>query len=97
MLGHARVAGAQVLKQADVLMLHHLLPEEIAPGSLEPNLAYYEPRTAHGSSLSPAIHAALFARAGRFGAALEALRLACRIDGDDLSGSSAGGVPRPPV
>ena len=92
LLGHARVAGAQVLKQADVLMLHHLLPEEIAPGSLEPNLAYYEPRTAHGSSLSPAIHAALFARAGRFGAALEALRLACRIDVDDLTGSSAGGV-----
>ena len=30
-----------------------------------PNLDYYEPRTAHGSSLSPATHAALLARAGR--------------------------------
>ena len=46
-------------------MLHHLVPDEVAPGSLEPNLAFYEPRTAHGSSLSPAIHAALFARANR--------------------------------
>ena len=53
--GHERVAGAQVLKQADVMLLHHLVPEEVAPGSLEPNLAFYEPRTAHGSSLSPAI------------------------------------------
>jgi trehalose/maltose hydrolase-like predicted phosphorylase len=91
-LGHERTLGAQVLKQADVLMLHHLVPEEVAQGSLEPNLAYYEPRTAHGSSLSPAIHAALFARAGRLGHAVEALRLACRIDVDDLTGTTAGGV-----
>ena len=47
-------------------MLHHLVPDEVAPGSLEPNLDFYEPRTAHGSSLSPAIHAALLARAGRY-------------------------------
>jgi len=92
LLGHERTLGAQVLKQADVLMLHHLVPEEVAQGSLEPNLAYYEPRTAHGSSLSPAIHAALFARAGRLGPAVEALRLACRIDVDDLTGTTAGGV-----
>jgi trehalose/maltose hydrolase-like predicted phosphorylase len=92
MLGHERTLGAQVLKQADVLMLHHLVPEEVAQGSLEPNLAHYEPRTAHGSSLSPAIHAALFARAGRLGPAVEAFRLACRIDVDDLTGTTAGGV-----
>jgi trehalose/maltose hydrolase-like predicted phosphorylase len=92
LLGHERIAGAQVLKQADVLMLHHLVPGEVAPGSLEPNLAYYEPRTAHGSSLSPAIHAGLLARAGRLGPAVEALRLACRIDVDDLTGTTAGGA-----
>jgi trehalose/maltose hydrolase-like predicted phosphorylase len=73
-------------------MLHHLVPDEVAPGSLEPNLAYYEPRTAHGSSLSPAVHSALFARAGRLGQAVESLRLACRIDVDDLTGTTAGGV-----
>jgi trehalose/maltose hydrolase-like predicted phosphorylase len=73
-------------------MLHHLVPEEVEPGSFEPNLAFYEPRTAHGSSLSPAIHAALFARARRFGPALEALRLAAHIDVDDLTGTTAGGL-----
>ena len=92
LLGRERVQGAQVLKQADVLMLHHLVPDEVTPGSLEPNLEYYEPRTAHGSSLSPAIHAALFARAGRLGPAVDALRLACRIDFDDLTGTTAGGL-----
>jgi trehalose/maltose hydrolase-like predicted phosphorylase len=92
LLGAERTAGAQVLKQADVLMLHHLVPEEVAPGSMLPNLDFYEPRTAHGSSLSPAIHAGLLARAGRYRAALEALQIAARLDLDDLTGSAAGGV-----
>jgi trehalose/maltose hydrolase-like predicted phosphorylase len=92
LLGAARTAGAQVLKQADVLMLHHLLPDEVAAGSLVPNLDFYEPRTAHGSSLSPAIHASLFARAGRYRPALDALHIAARLDLDDLTGSSAGGL-----
>ncbi|HET8651777.1 MAG TPA: glycosyl hydrolase family 65 protein [Gaiellaceae bacterium] len=92
LLGRQRVRGAQVLKQADVLMLHHLLPEEVEGGSLLPNLEYYEPRTAHGSSLSPAVHAALFARARRFDEAVEALSLAARLDLDDLTGSTAGGL-----
>ena len=92
LLGAERTAGAQVLKQADVLMLHHLLPDEVAPGSLVPNLDFYEPRTAHGSSLSPAVNASLLARAGRYRAALEALRIAARLDLEDLTGSTAGGL-----
>lgn len=92
LLGAERVRGSQVIKQADVLMLHHLVPEAVAAGSLEPNLLYYEPRTAHGSSLSPAVHASLLARGRRFPAALEALAVASRIDLDDLTGSTAGGL-----
>jgi trehalose/maltose hydrolase-like predicted phosphorylase len=92
LLGRDRTSAAQVVKQADVLMLHHLVPDEVEPGSLLPNLDFYEPRTAHGSSLSPAIHASLHARAGQFGDALAALRLAARIDLDDLTGTTASGV-----
>ena len=92
LLGKDTVSGAQVVKQADVLMLHHLVPEETAPESLTPNLDYYEPRTAHGSSLSPGVHAALNARAGRMENALADLRLAARIDLDDLTGTTAAGV-----
>jgi trehalose/maltose hydrolase-like predicted phosphorylase len=92
LLGAERTAGAQVLKQADVLMLHHMLPDEVAPGSLVPNLDFYEPRTAHGSSLSPPINASLLARAGRYRPALEALGSTARMDLDDLTGSTAGGL-----
>jgi trehalose/maltose hydrolase-like predicted phosphorylase len=92
LLGIARAARAQVVKQADVLMLHHLVPDAVAPGSLLPNLDYYEPRTSHGSSLSPAVHAALLARAQRYGEALTWLDIAARMDLDDLTGSTAGGL-----
>jgi trehalose/maltose hydrolase-like predicted phosphorylase len=92
LLGRDRVRGAQVIKQADVLMLHHLVPDQVVPGSLEPNLDFYEPRTAHGSSLSPGVHAALFARAGRLDMAMAALDIASRLDLDDLTGTTAGGL-----
>jgi trehalose/maltose hydrolase-like predicted phosphorylase len=91
-LGRERVTGSQVIKQADVLMLHHLVPDEVVPGSLAANLAFYEPRTAHGSSLSAAIHASLLARAGQPDRALELFRLASRLDLDDLTGTTAGGL-----
>jgi trehalose/maltose hydrolase-like predicted phosphorylase len=92
LLGAERIARAQVIKQADVLLLHHLVPDEVVPGSLEPNLRFYESRTAHGSSLSPAIHAAVQARARDFDDALETLHLAARMDLDDLSGSTGAGL-----
>lgn len=92
LLGAARVRQAQVVKQADVLMLHLLVPEEMAPNSLSSNLALYGPRTAHGSSLSPAVHAALLARSGQLEQGLALLRLACRLDLDDLTGTTAQGL-----
>ena len=92
LLGRERVHRSQIVKQADVLMLHHLLPDEVEPGSLAPNLEFYEPRTAHGSSLSLGVHAALFARAGRIEEALAALRVTAGIDTNDLTRTGAGGV-----
>jgi trehalose/maltose hydrolase-like predicted phosphorylase len=92
LLGAERVAGSQLIKQADVLMLHHLVPDEVMAGSLDPCLAFYEPRTAHGSSLSPAISACLLARSGQPEKALEMFRMAARLDLDDLTGTTAGGL-----
>jgi trehalose/maltose hydrolase-like predicted phosphorylase len=91
-LGAERVAGSQLIKQADVVMLHHLVPDEVVPGSLAADLAHYEPRTAHGSSLSPAIYAAQLARARRPDDALALFRLAARLDLDDITGTTAGGL-----
>ncbi|MGH8837180.1 MAG: hypothetical protein ACRDWG_19625, partial [Actinomycetes bacterium] len=92
LLGADRVAQSQIIKQADVLMLHHLVPDEVAPGSLGPNLSFYGPRTAHGSSLSPSVHTALLARAGEPDRALGLFRTAARLDLDDLGGTTAGGL-----
>jgi beta-phosphoglucomutase family hydrolase len=92
LFGRPRISGSQVIKQPDVLMLHHLVPEETAPGSLRANLEFYEPRCAHGSSLSPAIHAALLARDGRPDEALRLFRMACRLDMDNLTGTTAWGL-----
>ncbi|MBL1077167.1 glycoside hydrolase family 65 protein [Nocardia sp. 2] len=92
LLGRDRVTASQLIKQPDVLMLHHLVPDEVAPGSLIPNLEFYAPRTTHGSSLSPAIMASLLARAGRADEALDMLVPALRLDLDDRTGSTAGGL-----
>lgn len=92
LLGRERVAGAQLIKQPDVLMAHYLVPGEVAPGSLRPCLDLYGPRTAHGSSLSPATMAHLHARARQPGRALELLDLALAIDLDDIGGTTAAGI-----
>lgn len=92
LLGRERVATAQVCKQPDVLMAHHLVPDEMASGSLAADLDHEGPRLAHGSSLSPAIVAALLARAGRPDEAEPLFRLAARLDLDDITGTTAGGL-----
>ena len=92
LLGRDRVRGSQLIKQPDVLMLHHLVPDEVAPGSLAANLDFYGPRTAHGSSLSPAVTAALLARAGRADEALEVLQFALDLDLGDTTGMTAAGL-----
>jgi trehalose/maltose hydrolase-like predicted phosphorylase len=92
LLGTRRVGSTQLIKQADVLMLHHLVPEELTEGSLGPCLDFYEPRTAHGSSLSPAISASLLARAGEPERALALFRLAARLDLDDITGTTVDGL-----
>jgi trehalose/maltose hydrolase-like predicted phosphorylase len=92
LLGNARVAASQLIKQPDVIMLHHVVPDETVNSSLAADLAYYEPRTTHGSSLSPAIYAAQLARAGQPDDALKLFRLAAKLDLDDITGTTAGGL-----
>lgn len=91
-LGPVRLSRSQIIKQADVLMAHFLIPDGVADGSLLPNLDHYLPRTAHGSSLSPGVHATLLARAGRPDEALALFRLAASIDLGDRTGGTAEGL-----
>ncbi len=92
LLGRDRVQRTQIIKQPDVIMLHHLLPDGLAHDALGADLDFYLPRTAHGSSLSPGITASVLARAGRTAEALEFFTMAARFDLDDLSGTTAGGL-----
>ncbi len=73
-------------------MAHHMIPDALDRWSLESDLDHYLPRTAHGSSLSPAIHAGLLARAGRLDEALALLEVAQRIDLHDSAGTTADGL-----
>ncbi|SHG39233.1 glycosyl hydrolase family 65 protein [Streptoalloteichus hindustanus] len=57
-----RLSG--LVKQADVVQTMVLLSERFTREEIERNLRYYEPRTAHGSSLSPMTHAIAAAWAG---------------------------------
>ncbi len=92
MLPVARLRNSQVVKQADVVLLHHLVPDEVAENSLAPNLDYYEPRTSHGSSLSPAAYSLLMARNGQLEEAEEYLRMAANFDLEDRNHTSHCGL-----
>lgn len=52
-------AETKVIKQADVVTMLNLFPEEYEPEILKKNWEYYEPRTEHGSSLSSCMYAML--------------------------------------
>lgn len=92
LLGAERAAASRVLKQADVLMLHHLLDDEMPVGSLAADLEAELPHISHGSSLSPAICASVLARAGRPDEGMPLFDLAARMDLDDLTQGSALGL-----
>ena len=91
-LGWEHVQRAQLIKQADVLMLHLLVPALAGAGSLGADIDWYEPRTTHASSLSHPVHAAALARAGRLDGALSYLRQAATIDLDDREGRTHEGL-----
>ena len=100
-LGHERSIQTQVIKQADVVMLMALLGQALAPGDiLLNNWHTYYPRTDHGSSLSPAVHAWVAARLGLDAEAYEMFQHAAGIDlnnnkgnvKDGIHGAACGGV-----
>jgi trehalose/maltose hydrolase-like predicted phosphorylase len=90
-IGRERTQRSQVVKQADVVALIALLPEEFPAATAETNFRHYEPRCAHGSSLSAGMHALVAARLGDAEMALSYLRETAAAD-LDFDPNSAGGV-----
>jgi kojibiose phosphorylase len=92
MLGRERVHSSQIIKQADVVMLMFLLPEQFDKKQIEANFNYYAPICAHGSSLSPSVHAIVAARLGRSEEALRYFEQSAAIDLSDRMGNSEAGI-----
>ncbi len=93
MLGHERALRSQVIKQADVVMLMALLGAEVGPAEvLRNNFETYYPRTDHGSSLSPAIHAWVAARLGLGEIAWRMFEQAAATDLENNQGNVADGI-----
>lgn len=91
-LGPERTRQSKVIKQADVVALSALLWDGWSRAVHEANFEYYEPRTAHGSSLSPAIYALVAARLGKDALAQKYFCQAAEIDLANNMGNAAGGV-----
>jgi len=98
-LGHTRSIQTQVIKQADVVMMMALLGHDLSiPAGFDPlqvmrnNWETYYPRTDHGSSLSPAMHAWVAARLGLADEAYDMLDHAVHIDLQDNKGNVRDGM-----
>lgn len=93
MIGHHRALGSQVIKQADVVMLMALLGDEVGSREVMLNNWYtYYPRSDHGSSLSPAMHAWVAARLGLMDEAEYLFDHAAAIDLEDNKGNVRDGI-----
>ena len=91
-LGRQRTQESQVVKQADVVALLALLPDEFAGETGAENFQYYEPRCSHGSSLSRPMHGLAAARLGYSEKALKFFQETAAIDLSDSHVAIAGGI-----
>lgn len=62
--GNGLAATTAILKQADVVLMLNLFKSSFSKEVKQANWEYYEPRTEHGSSLSPCIYALVAADIG---------------------------------
>ena len=82
----------QCIKQADVIQLFSLHPNVFNKEIVETNYDYYEPRTLHFSSLSPATYAIVAAQLGKTEEAYQKFRKSLLIDLLNTNESISGGT-----
>jgi len=82
----------KALKQADVLMLMMLFPDEFTDEEIRQAWDYYVPYTTHDSSLSRCTHAVVAARCGMEAEAWRMWRAGCSIDLGAVAGGAAEGI-----
>ncbi len=89
---HFSLNGTMILKQPDVVMLTYLLPDEFTPEVKAANFDFYEKRTLHKSSLSPAIHAIMGIETGDHTRALQYFERSAYVDLRDNQGNTQDGM-----
>jgi len=62
--GNGLATSTKILKQADVVLMLNLFKHSFSKEVKKANWEYYEPRTEHGSSLSPCVYALVAADIG---------------------------------
>jgi maltose phosphorylase len=81
-----------MIKQPDVLMMLYLYNSSFSRSVKEVNYGYYQPKTIHESSLSPAIHSILAAELGRMEEAVDLFGFATRLDLDNYNCNTREGL-----
>lgn len=92
LLGREKTTNSQVIKQPDVLMFLFLLKTQFTKEELLANYEYYEPKTGHGSSLSPSIHSILASWLGKKDEAYSYFQKNAGIDLGPELGTAASGI-----
>lgn len=82
----------QVIKQADVILLMLLQGDKFTIEQKRANYDYYEPKTTHDSSLSPAIYSIIASEIGYYEDAYNYFMQTARLDLDDYNGNAYQGV-----
>ncbi len=83
--GSGLATTTRILKQADTVLLLHLLGERFSTEVKRANWDFYEPRTEHGSSLSACVYALVAAETGRMDFAYKYFLKTATVD---LTGNS---------
>ncbi|MCC0066296.1 MAG: glycoside hydrolase family 65 protein [Rhodovulum sp.] len=89
---HFSLNGTTLLKQPDVVMLTYLLPDAYPDAVKAANYAFYEKRTLHKSSLSPAVHAIMGIEVGDHATAELYFQRAAFVDLRDNQGNTCDGM-----
>jgi kojibiose phosphorylase len=89
---HFNCEDTMLLKQPDVVMLMHVLPDEFSEQVKKANFEFYEARTLHKSSLSPAIHAIMGVEVGDSARALQYFNRSAMVDLSNNQGNTEEGV-----
>lgn len=89
---HFNCEETMLLKQPDVVMLPYMLPDDFTEEQKRVNFEFYEARTLHKSSLSPAIHAIMGLAVGDRDRAMQYFRRSAFVDLHDNQGNTADGM-----